>query len=75
MMFQIWRKIQFKLRKKSSCIFQTGDLKIMYLKKFWAGIVLGIVIVLTFASFFIAKADWGKQGKENWFKVQHYDYA
>ena len=47
----------------------------MYLKKFWAGIVLGIVIVIKFASFFIAKADWGKQGKEKWFKVQHYDYA
>ena len=48
----------------------------MYLKNFWAGIVLGIVIVLlTFASFFIVKADWGKQVKEKLFKVQHYDYA
>ena len=47
----------------------------MYLKRFWTGLVLGIVIVLTFASIFIAKADWGKQGKEKCFKVQHYDYA
>ena len=29
-------------------------LKLMYLKRFWTGIVLGIVIVLTFASIFIA---------------------
>ena len=47
----------------------------MYLKRFWTGIVLGIVIVLIFASIFIDYADWGKQGKEKWFKVQHYDYA
>ena len=47
----------------------------MYLKRFWTGIVLGIVIVLKFASIFIAQADWGKQGKEKWFKIQHYDYA
>ena len=37
--------------------------------------VLVIVIVLNFASIFIAYADWGKQGKEKWFKIQHYDYA
>ena len=30
------------------------DWKLMYLKRFWTGIVLGIVIVLTFASIFIA---------------------
>ena len=52
-----------------------GLLKLMYLKRFWTGIVLGIVIVMKFASIFIAYADWGKQGKEKWFKIQHYDYA
>ena len=31
--------------------------------------------MLAIASFFIAKADWGKQGKEKWLKNQHYDYA
>ena len=47
----------------------------MYLKRFWTGLVLGIVIVLTFASIFIAQADWGKQDKEKLSKIQHYDYA
>ena len=43
--------------------------KLKYLKKFWTGIVL--VLMLTFASIFIDQADWGKQVTEKWFKVQH----
>ena len=42
-------------------------LKTLQWDKIWTGIVL--VIVLTFASIFIVKADWGKQVKETLFKV------
>ena len=71
--FHLWLDFSMKLADSpdSNCEY----LKLMYLKRFWTGKVLGIVIVLTFASIFIALADWRKQGKEKWFKVQHYDYA
>ena len=42
----------------------------MYLKRFWTGTVLVLVLGLTFASIFIAYANWGKQVKEKLFKVQ-----
>ena len=42
----------------------------MYLKRFCTGTVFVLVLVLTFASIFIAQADWGKQVKEKWFNVQ-----
>ena len=37
----------------------------MYLKRFWAGMVLVLVIVLHFASIFIAYADWGQGSQRN----------
>ena len=47
----------------------------MYLKRFWAGIVLGIVIVLNFESFFFALLASVSLGNKNGCKFQHYDYA
>jgi hypothetical protein len=47
----------------------------MYLKRFWTGIVLGIVIVLIFESFFFALIASVSLGNENGSKYQHYDYA
>ena len=38
-------------------------------KEFWN--VLVLVLVLTFASISIDKADCGKQVTENWFKIQN----
>ena len=78
--FRTFQPLNFQ-PQASSPDFSTKDFwnknssKLMYLKRSWTGIVLGIVIVLKFASIFIAYADWGKQGKEKWFKIQHYDYA
>ena len=37
----------------------------MYLQRFWAGIVLGIVIVLTFASFLLPKLTEASKAKKN----------
>ncbi len=53
----------------------TADLKLMYLKRFWTGIVLGIVIVLNFESFFFALLASVSLGNKNGCKCQHYDYA
>ena len=50
-------------------------LKLMYLKKFWTGIVLGMVIVLNFESFFFALLASVSLGNKNGCKFQHYDYA
>ena len=50
-------------------------LKLMYLKRFWTGIVLGIVIVLIFESFFFALLASVSLGNKNGCKCQHYDYA
>ena len=49
--------------------------KLMYLKRFWTGIVLGIVIVLNFESFFFALLASVSLGNKNGCKFQHYDYA
>ena len=50
-------------------------LKLMYLQRFWTGIVLGIVIVLIFESFFFALLASVSLGNKNGCKCQHYDYA
>ena len=47
----------------------------MYLKRFWSGIVLGIVIVQNFESFFFALLASVILGNKNGCKFQHYDYA
>ena len=50
-------------------------LKLMYLKRFWTGIVLDVVIVLKFESFFFALLASFSLGNKNGCKCQHYDYA
>ena len=50
-------------------------LKLMYLQRFWTGIVLGIVIVVIFESFFFALLASVSLGNKNGCKCQHYDYA
>ena len=54
---------------------QVPSLKLMYLKRFWTGTVLGIVIVLNFESFFFALLASVSLGNKNRWKCQHYDYA
>ena len=66
--------------KHTVFLIETGewsskDLKLMYLKRFWTGIVLGIVIVLNFESFFFALLASVSLGNKNGCKFQHYDYA
>ena len=56
-------------------IFPIIVLKLMYLKRIWTGIVLGIVIVLNFESFFFALLASVSLGNKNGCKCQHYDYA
>ena len=54
---------------------ERGHLKLMYLKRFWTNIVLGIVIVLNFESFFFALLASVSFGNKKGCNCQHYDYA
>ena len=49
-------------------IFPIIVLKLMYLKRIWTGIVLGIVIVLNFESFFFALLASVSLGNKNGYK-------
>ena len=47
------KSLVFLVIKITLIIFGRSALKLMYLKRFWTGIVLVLVLMLTFASIFI----------------------